>query len=96
MPQELLNVNNYTFCGQSVMAPGKLTNLTLEQKAKIIEESQTIGFDRREACEKYGIGKATLSRMLSNKESILRCVDSSKFASSPKVERGRNLANCLT
>ena len=85
MPQELLNVNNYTFCGQSVMAPRKLTNLTLEQKAKIIEESQTIGFDRREACEKYGIGKATLSRMLSNKESILRCVDSSKFASSPKV-----------
>ena len=56
------------------MAPRKLSNLTLEQKAKIIEESQTIGFDRREACEKYGIGKATLSRMLSNKESILHCV----------------------
>ena len=58
MPQELLNVNNYTLCGQSVMAPRKLTNLTLEQKAKIIEESQTIGFDRREACEKYGIGNS--------------------------------------
>ena len=40
------------------MAPRKLTNLTLEQKAKIIEESQTIGFDRREACEKYGIGNS--------------------------------------
>ena len=91
MPQELLNVNNYTFCGQSVMAPRKLTNLTLQRKAKIIEESQTIGFDHREACEKYGIGKATLSRMLSNKESILRCVDSSKFASSPKVRKRQKL-----
>ena len=83
MPQELLNVNNYSFwkmtkespMNKSVMAPRKLTNLTLEQKAKIIEESQTIGFDRREACEKYGIGKATLSQILSNKESILHCVD---------------------
>ena len=31
------------------MAPRKLTNLTLEQKAKIIEDSQTIGFVHREA-----------------------------------------------
>ena len=65
--------------------PRKLTTLTLAQKAKIIEDSKKPGFSRAATMEKYGIGKATLSRILKNSVEILRGVDSSKFASSPKV-----------
>ena len=57
------------------MAPiKKLTRstLTLEQKAKLIEDSQKPGFVRKDAMEKYEVTKSTLSRILSNKDAILQ------------------------
>jgi len=57
------------------MAPiKKLTRstLTLEQKAKLIEDSLKPGFVRKDAMEKYEVTKSTLSRILSNKDAILQ------------------------
>ena len=69
------------------MPARKLTTLTLVEKSKLIEESQNPGFAQSVAAEKYGISKSTVSRILSNKDSILRCVDSShsNVKHSPKV-----------
>ena len=62
------------------MGPRK--RLTFEQKEKLINESKTAGFDRKKACENYGIAISTLSTILNKqKDSILSSPMSGKAKS---------------
>ena len=53
--------------------------LSLEDKVKIIEESKKPGFNKKQAEEKYGIGRTTIPNILKNQTQILKKLDSRVF-----------------
>ena len=53
--------------------------ISLEDKAKVIEDSKRSGFNRKKIEEKYGIGRNTISNILKNQTIILKDLDSEAF-----------------
>ena len=49
--------------------------LSLCEKQKIIEDSKKPGFDKNKICEKHGIGKSTLTKILLTQKEILGFID---------------------
>ena len=49
--------------------------LSLCEKQKIIEDSKKPGFDKNKTCEKYGIGKSILTKILLSQKEILGFID---------------------
>ena len=49
--------------------------LSLCEKQKIIEDSKKPGFDKNKTCEKYGIGKSTLNKIMLTQKDILGFID---------------------
>ena len=49
--------------------------LNLCEKQKIIEDSKKPGFDKNKICEKYGIGKSILTKILLSQKEILGFID---------------------
>ena len=45
------------------------------EKQKIIEDSKKPGFDKNKICEKYGIGKSILTKILLSQKEILGFID---------------------
>ena len=49
--------------------------LSLCEKQKIIEDSKKPVFDKNKICEKHGIGKSTLTKILLTQKEILGFID---------------------
>ena len=68
-------------------------HLTLRQKADICEDSSKPGFSKDKVCEKYGISKSTLNRILQKKTEFLKVTDLKKNSNSAKQKsfsKGKN------
>ena len=50
--------------------------LSLQEKAKLIEESKQPGFNKKEIAARYGINLLTVSNILSNQDKILKMIES--------------------
>ena len=50
--------------------------LSLQEKAKLIEESKQPGFNKKEMAARYGINLLTVSNILSNQDKILKMIES--------------------
>ena len=56
------------------------TRISLEDKVKLIEDSKRPGFNRKDAMEKYGIGRNAVSTILKDQAKILKCLDSGSIS----------------
>ena len=65
----------------------KLNNVSLIQKCQKIREIEK-GMSNKEAAEKYGIPKNTISTWMKNKHKILQSLEEQKTASGSKKVRG--------
>ena len=54
----------------------KRTRLSIKQKAKIIEDSKKVGFDKKKTMDEYGISRTGLINLLKNQGEIMKAVDS--------------------
>ena len=59
--------------------------LSLCEKQKIIEDSKKPGFDKNKICEKYGIGKSTLNKIMLTQKDILGFIDKGTLSKSKSV-----------
>ena len=60
------------------------TRISLEDKVKLIEDSKRPGFNRKDAMEKYGIGRNAVSTILKDQAKILKCLDSGSIIKTAK------------
>ena len=68
------------------------TRISLEDKVKLIEDSKRPGFNRKDAMEKYGIGRNAVSTILKDQAKILKCLDSGSISKTAKSVRKSPLA----
>ena len=76
----------------STPSPSK-NHLTLKQKADICEDSSKPDFDKGKVCEKFGISRSTLNRLLQRKSEFLKAADLKKNCNSAKqksLRKGKN------
>ena len=52
----------------------KRTRLSIKQKAKIIEDSKKVGFDKKKTMDEYGISRTGLINLLKNHGEIMKAV----------------------
>ena len=60
--------------------------LSLCEKQKIIEDSKKPGFDKNKICEKHGIGKSTLTKILLTQKEILGFIDKGTPSKSRSIQ----------
>ena len=53
------------------LTPKGRVRLTLKQKAKIIEDSKRVGFDKKNVCKEYGISRDRVKDILKKETEIL-------------------------
>ena len=61
--------------------------LSLCEKQKIIEDSKKTGFDKNKTCEKYGIGKSTLNKIMLTQKDILGFIDKGTLSKNKSVHK---------
>ena len=61
--------------------------LSLCEKQKIIEDSKKPGFDKNKTCEKYGIGKSTLNKIMLTQKDILGFIDKGTLSKNKSVHK---------
>ena len=66
--------------------------LSLAQKAQLVEESTRPGFNRKEACKRFGISNQCLSNILKGKEAFLDVVD---LKGSKVTKKFKNVSHVL-
>lgn len=67
----------------------KRTHLSLDQKAKLIEESTKPGFNRTAAAKAYGISISGLSKTLKNKDAILDTIIQGRSGSMKNISKSK-------
>ena len=69
--------------------------LSLCEKQKIIEDSKKPGFDKNKTCEKYGIGKSTLNKIMLTQKDILGFIDKGTLSKNKSVHKSSQIYSNL-